>query len=108
MQHSYTLYDGKAEIRCREGTWHAHLYSKAPSCPTPHLVEDILDLKPAYRSAKQASRQDNSEDVMVVDEQISEQRKHVIVEMSCIRKSKQKSKSKSRIKCPITITDKGT
>lgn len=43
---------------------------------------------------------------MVVDEQISEQRKHVIVEMSCIRKSKQKSKSKSRIKCPITITDK--
>lgn len=109
MQHSYTLYDGKAEIRCREGswTWHDHLYSKPPARPTPHFVEDILGLKPS-RSAKQASR-DNCEDVMmVVDEQKTERRKHIIVEMACIRKSKPKGKCKSRIKCPVPIGDKGT
>lgn len=99
MQHSYTLYDGKGEFICDQDTsWHAHFYSKPPVRPTPHFVEDILGLK----SPRQGALED-----MMVDEQITDPRnRHVIVEMSCIRKPKQKSKCKSKIKYPIAVNDR--
>lgn len=103
MQQGYSFYRGKGEFHCDKTTWHAHFYSKPPARPTPHFVEDILGLKSRGRDQ---DKRDTIEDI-IVDEQITDSRGDVFVDVSCIRKSKLKNKSKSRIKCSNAIEDKG-
>ena len=79
---------------CR--TWHAHLYSKPPARPTPHFIKDILGIKSSTVNQDQPKTVDkqNQEEIAGVD-------------MSCIRKSKQRARYKSRV-TKGTIIEKNT
>jgi hypothetical protein len=93
MLQSDSVCRGKEDF-CR--TWHAHLYSKPPARPTPHFIKDILGLKSASV---------DEDTPMTVDKQNQEE--IAGVDMSCIRKSKQRAKYKSRV-TKGTITEKNT
>ena len=95
------MYEEEEKHQLQYGHWHAHFYSKPPARPTPHCVEDILELKKPSRCEQSRERVLNEEVIVLEQRRITEkeqdERSNVHQDRdTCIRKAKTHHKDKAK------------